>query len=232
MRRIPSTPDVSALIDLKQGLRCLWQAYETARQAGEPVWNFAVEIDALYTAGLNDTALRFLACERYIEHASETTRGAAQHRTFKPTGRLTFRARTCVILTEAGVEFAKRFAAARTAPPVRSKVAAADKPSAKNRSVKPVWIPRLRELRLGSRVIKRFSQPASSQELILNAFQEDGSPVAIDDPLPPTARRDPKKRLRRTVQNLKRAQASPGIHFSPHANATGIRWSIRKRATS
>ena len=47
----------------------------------------------------------------------------------------------------------------------------------------PRWDKKLRELWCGEVLVKRFAVPADSQEIILDAFQLEGWPGCIDDPL-------------------------------------------------
>src|SRR5207244_2659213 len=84
-----------------------------------------------------------------------------------------------------------------------------------------------RELCVGNRVIKRFRQPAESQELILLAFEEQGWQKEIDDPLPPHHEVDSKLRLRHTIDNLNRHQQVPLIHFYGDGTGKRIGWEWR-----
>ena len=72
----------------------------------------------------------------------------------------------------------------------------------------PKWDAELRELRLGSQLLRRFRQRASCQEAILSAFEEEGWPARIDDPLPPKSGHDAKRRLHSTIENLNRGVAT------------------------
>jgi hypothetical protein len=94
--------------------------------------------------------------------------------------------------------------------------------------VDPAWIPHWdsvrRELWLGKRLVKRFRQPALAQETIVAAFQEEGWPPYIDDPLPPHSGQDSKIRLRTTVQNLNRNQRTPLIRFVANGHGKAIGW--------
>lgn len=47
--------------DLRAGLALLWQAYAYAQDAGADRWDFALEIDTLYEAGLSISGMRWLA---------------------------------------------------------------------------------------------------------------------------------------------------------------------------
>src|SRR5262245_12360218 len=52
------------------------------------------------------------------------------------------------------------------------------------------------ELRLGSVVVKHFTQESDAQGTILRAFQDENGPPCIDDPLSGKEGQDPKQRLR------------------------------------
>lgn len=87
----------------------------------------------------------------------------------------------------------------------------------------PEWDPNHRELRFRGQVVKRYRVPAPNQELILSAFQEDGWPEFIDDPLPPAPNQDPKLRLQATIKSLNRHQMARLVRF--HGNGgTQIYW--------
>lgn len=67
---------------------------------------------------------------------------------------------------------------------------------------KPAWDQDRRELRLGSLVCKRYQNTAENQWIVLNAFEEDGWPARIDDPLPGKKGVDRRTRLRKTIRDL------------------------------
>ena len=54
-------------------------------------------------------------------------------------------------------------------------------------AARPRWIAEARELWLGDRLVKRFRRSATAQEIVLAAFEEEGWPRHIDDPLLPPA---------------------------------------------
>jgi hypothetical protein len=81
-------------------------------------------------------------------------------------------------------------------------------------------------LRVGEVVVKQFKVPAANQERILAAFEEDGWPIRIDDPLPPAVEQDPKRRLHDTINSLNRNQKRPLIRFIGDGSGQGIRWQL------
>jgi hypothetical protein len=93
-------------------------------------------------------------------------------------------------------------------------------------TIKPHWDPARRELSLGDRIVKQFQVPASNQELILSAFQEEGWPEHIDDPLTGNHGIDPRTRLNDAIYRLNRSQRKPLIRFHTNGNGDGVRWSL------
>jgi hypothetical protein len=85
----------------------------------------------------------------------------------------------------------------------------------------PVWNRDRRELLLDAEVLKRIDRlnRAVNQVTILDAFQEDGWPSRIDDPLPPSTN---SRRLADTVRRLNERLLR--IHFSRDGTGEGIRW--------
>ena len=52
--------------------------------------------------------------------------------------------------------------------------------------MRPKWNSNVGVLSFGVRIVKRFPRAARNQEIILSAFEEEGWPPRIDDPLPPS----------------------------------------------
>src|SRR4051812_43433498 len=80
-------------------------------------------------------------------------------------------------------------------------------------STRPVWNSNRRELRLAGKLVKKFGQKASNQESILNAFQRQGWPEGITDPLPKVQGINAKTRLGETVRSLNGCQKEARIRF-------------------
>ena len=72
--------------------------------------------------------------------------------------------------------------------------------------------------------MKRFRVPAANQEIILAAFQEEGWPEFIDDPLVPMPDQEPKRRLQATIKSLNRHQLVPLIRFHGNGNGRQVHW--------
>ena len=208
-------PDASAFLKTK-GLRLLLDAYRYAADAGRPAWEFSVELDELKAAGLSVNDFRWMLCKGLVEHATEIPSAEAV-RQLIPLDGLVFSGSSCFILTERGADFviAELFNIGTspekgTVPEIAAKV--------------PVWNAKTHELQLEGTLIKQFKQRSPNQERVLCAFQEDGWPLVIDDPLPPQSDDDPKQRLRDTIRNLNRNQRRPLIRFSGDGSGEAICW--------
>ena len=103
-------------------------------------------------------------------------------------------------------------------------------PQSRTPSPKPVWRSDLHELHFNGALVRRYKNPARNQELILAAFEEEGWPARIDDPLPPNGDLDPRQRLRNTIVTLNRHQLAPLLHFRCDGTGRGIQWELRRAA--
>lgn len=91
--------------------------------------------------------------------------------------------------------------------------------------LKPHYDAARRELWYAGHLIKRYKVPAKNQELILLAFEEEGWPAHVDDPLPPAEGLDPKLRLRDTITQLNRHHETVVFRFHGDGIGSGITWS-------
>jgi len=197
---------------MKPALAELLKARSYARALDSSVWDFAVEFAYLESLGLTLTDLRYLIRMGLVEHTAGTpNRAKSSKKTFRRSVAFGISAETCIVLTDAGADWL------RALPPSGQS----------NRVEKPHWETGRRELLVGAHVVKRFRQPAPSQELILMAFEEEGWPVSILDPLPPRPGQDSKLRLRQTISNLNRWQNPPGIRFFGNGVGRTICWEWR-----
>jgi hypothetical protein len=218
-----STPATLAA-NMIAGLGQLLKADDYAREVQRPGWDFAVEIASLHAAGLTNSDLRWLVCKGYVEHAVETTLAGSEARTYEREGRLTFSPGTCFVLTPGGAAFMRQ-----PAPPA----AAGPEPTNRGADGKgpappgiPHWDAACRVLCVGGKVVKQFRVPAANQELILAAFEELGWPPHLDDPLPPVADLECKRRLRDTTSRLNHNQRHRLIRFHGDGSGRGLRWEL------
>ena len=98
--------------------------------------------------------------------------------------------------------------------------------AARNAEQTPVWDARTRELRLGGKVVKLFRWPAQNQEAVLNAFQAQGWPARIADPLPLDPKVCAKRRLHDTIKCLNRRRTEKLIKFRGDGTGRGVKLEI------
>src|SRR5260370_13850194 len=102
---VPTVPSV--LASYQPGLTLLLEAAELVQELQRDVWDLAVEIHNLRSAGLTSNNLRWLLCNGYAEQAIETTRPQRAQRTFCPARNLMLCERSCFVLTPAGAALAR-----------------------------------------------------------------------------------------------------------------------------
>src|SRR5262245_37610918 len=80
--------------------------------------------------------------------------------------------------------------------------------------VTPRWDAALHELWFCNLLVKRYRQKADNQKAVLAAFEEQGWPKKIDDPIPGKRGFSAEKRLADTVAALNKHQISPCLKFT------------------
>lgn len=227
--RETATPSVEGLQGSSQGgehpdeeirkvFRKLRRAWEFSKDCQRSMWDFAVEIGNFNQEGVSHETLRWLIGKGLIEHGIESREQNGHVRQFDSRGGFTFDDRSCFVITDTGLN------TSRSGPtPVPTWSAAP--PSPPTRQV-PRWDDQRHELWFGHHLVKRFKWRASNQETVLAAFEEEGWPARIDDPLPPNAETDPKRRLSDAIKCLNRKQANSLIRFSGDGTGEGVLWDI------
>jgi hypothetical protein len=249
----PSSPGAAfsrtALIDGMShlGLALLSRAFAYARDAGGDVWDFALEIDRLFEAGLTISDLRWLVAKGFVDHGQESSVYGSPHRSFRRGDGFSFDPTTCVVLTPRGSAFVAQCLNAPVVPPLSispietMSLAEGETPAlddglpAHSGHMKiilvpsrPCWNSSRRELSLDGVVVKRYRVPAHNQELILSAFEEEGWPEHIDDPLPVSHEIDPHTRLHDAINRLNRCQTNRLLRFHGNGSGTGVFWDLRR----
>jgi hypothetical protein len=97
---------------------------------------------------------------------------------------------------------------------------------------KPRWDAATRQLWFNGQLVKQFKRPAFLQELILAAFEEQGWPDCIDDPLSGQLDQDPKGRLHDTIKRLNRHHRCRAISFHGNGTGQGIIWKRLEKTAS
>lgn len=207
---------------IRSALGVLLEAVRYAEQTSDDCWEFAVELDQLAALGLTRNDFRWLVRNGLVEHRREVTLEGDDGRAFRSTGDLTFPEATCFILTEVGIPIAQVCCPA--APINGASSNTGEGPN--GQPYVPRWDSQRRELRVNAVTVKRFKWMAVNQETILAAFEEEGWPHRIDDPLPPHPDQHSKRRLSDTIKCLNRKQISHLIHFRGDGSGEGVTWEL------
>ena len=229
------------------GLALLSQAFVYAHDAGGDLWDFALEIDRLYETGLTISDLRWLVAKGFAEHGQESSVYGSPHRSFQRGDGFFFDRTTCVVLTPSGAAFVDQFLKAPvgsslSVPPTETTSLAEGETAAPGDGLpadnghkesipvpsSPCWNTSRRELSLRGTVVKRYRVPAQNQELILAAFEEEGWPEHIDDPLPVSDGVDSRTRLHDAINRLNGCQTNRLLRFRSNGTGTGVSWELRQ----
>jgi hypothetical protein len=144
-----------------------------------------------------------------------------------PSHNLGFRERSCFVATAEGLRAAKQQRAQSPLPTAPLKdILPFRAGNDAGGAVVPTWDAERRVLGVGGQIVKQFRVPSPSQEAILVAFEEEGWPAAIDDPLRPLPDQDPKRRLRATLQSLNGGQKNRLIRFRGDGSGERIVWEL------
>jgi hypothetical protein len=219
---------------LKNGLSVLWRGFEYARDLDRERWAFAVEFDELIQLGLSTIDLRWLVFRGYVDYASNGTLNSRLHESGS-MGCSFESGHTAFVLTSSGASLVLQILTATSHVPSRSILYSENGAS----SLKPIenghveislaaqqprWDRERKELYYRGSIVKQFKWPAANQETILMAFEEEGWPKRIDDPLPRKPDMDPINRLHDTIKCLNRNHKKRLLRFSGDGTGEGILW--------
>ena len=90
----------------------------------------------------------------------------------------------------------------------------------------PRWDAKLRQLSFDRLLVKQFRLPARNQEAVLSAFEEEGWPWSVYDPLPYLLgqRERIKERLRVTIRHLNANHRNRLIRFRGNGTGEAVLW--------
>lgn len=208
---------------LQPAFALLLEAFEYADDADSDPWEFGVGIGSLYGLGLSEIDLRWLMRKGYVEHAREITMQGDSKRAFRSTGEAVFCKQTCFVLTETGL-VKSRSVRINQSQSVDDEGRDIDGNGRADHNSVPHWDSETSELRIDGKTVKRYKWPAVNQQIVLSAFEEEGWPAHIDDPLPPQPEQDSKRRLSDTIKCLNRKQLNELVHFRGDGTGEGIIW--------
>lgn len=226
-------PDFIEAVEFERSLLLLLQAKKLAADVNRTVWDFATEITRLVEIGLSENEMRWLVCKKFVEHREDITQLRDTHRRFRAEHDMSFSKKSCFVLTHAGLKVAEEILSRCMDTSIGSSDLLSNPINGTlkldaNVELLPHWDGDRHELTLNDCLVKRFKWPANNQETVLMAFEEDGWPPRIDDPLPPQPDQDSKRRLHDTIKCLNRNQVNHAMSFHGDGTGQGVLWALTK----
>lgn len=208
---------------LEEGLSLLFDAYKLTNQTNSQSADFALELDTLLISGMSKHQLRSFLILGYVKHYEEVFDETSPDRMLAFQKGLNLGPSSCFVLTSLGVEFYRGmiFNLEDQSANQVNRLTHVSQPI-----VKPCWDTKRRQLSFNGIVIKEFQVPARNQVTILAAFEEEGWPSKIDDPLYYTANVDPNTRLHDAINRLNGKQINPLIRFHGDGTGKGVKWTV------
>jgi hypothetical protein len=213
-------------IQLRSGIQLLLAAFRYAVDANANVAEFAVEIRRLHDLGMIESEFRWLLAKGYVKHFIDLTLDGDSGRSLRETGAGRFSSNSCFALTSIGAVYSQDIIECNGAREVEVQEKGSFGVIQASETL-PHWDPDRQELTYHRHIVKRFKLPSCNQVAILAAFEEEGWPSRILDPLSPRGEQDPKRRLQDTIKGLNRAQRIQLIRFEGDGKGEGVLWSLR-----
>ncbi len=185
---------------------------------------FSVNHEELSQMGLRNEELKWLLMKNVFEEAEHPL--DHHRRESYRTGGARFSSDRMFVITDFGLELVEQNLSAAAIQsndePNRGIFAASEQ-----QELKPSWDGERHELRCAGKVVKKFKWRAANQETILAAFEEEGWPAHIDDPLPQQTEIDPKRRLADAIKSLNRHQKFSLVRFCGDGTGEGVLWELK-----
>ncbi len=198
----------------RAALAPLWKAFACSQDLRIDPWEFALPLQHLADLGVDQSDLRWLVLHGYVTFRNRARR-------YQPSPNAGVSVDPRLMITEVGLLVADPSAAAEDSSPGRS-LNSADIISVNSHV--PQWDRRRRRLSFDGCVVKQFRLPASNQEAVLSAFEAEGWPASIDDPLPFLPELPAKERLHVTIRHLNANHQNRLIRFRGNGTGEAVLW--------
>lgn len=229
----PSSPLQAWLKErIGRGCSLLFAAHEYSQNCRCERCQLAITLDELSSVGIDLADCRWMVLEGIIEHWTETTYPGDSMRSFR-RGDAILTKQSAFMLTQTGIQFLRcelQFTGISDSIEVIDLPQTIDSPipqsivSSATIDTLPRWDALRQELWFQTKLVKQFRIPSANQITILAAFEEDGWPSRIDDPLSCHAEIDSRRRLNDTIRNLNRSRIHPVLRFAGDGSGEGILW--------
>ncbi len=205
-----------------------------ARDAECDAWTFAVDVAQLRGYGVPDILLKWMIVRGYVKHRRQVAQilvnGAG------PLESVEIGEGSVFTLTLEGERLARQVTTATgksvfltpfSPGPNVSETGPRLHESLDRRGqtcVKPQWDVVCKRLWYADQLVKQFKLPSANQETVLMAFEEEGWPQRVDDPLPQQPNQNPHVRLGNTIKALNRNQKHKLLQFRGDGSGEGVLW--------
>ncbi len=163
---------------------------------------------------MGQTQLRLVGAPAAIEIAPEIRAALVQLANDKDEG-------ACFLVTRSGVLWVR----ADAQDPATYHLCS-DGDARPTRDFTPRWDRDHRILSVGGQIVKRYGRSSPNQEAVLQAFEEEGWPYRIDDPLPYSTEVAPKLRLHDTIRWLNLRIENRLVRFTGDGTGEGVCWKL------
>jgi len=203
---------------LNDGLLLLWDAFGEAQRHQPPVEIPVLSVQLLVQAGMPHKELKRMVAAELIawrDGQAPSVRGRRRGRRRTPGGYVLTRPgflAVCKVLCARGMD---ADTTAGGQHKLQFLVVSTERPN---------WNAKDRELWWQLHLVKRFRHDAANQRLILTAFEEEGWPLRIDDPLPRHVGAKRKSRLHEAIRGLQDGQNPLVLAFHADGTTEGLRW--------
>lgn len=220
----------SDISDISMFRKPLWQSVERLYLAAMLAddcdckrQEFSVSQENLSQMGLRSEELKWLQVKNIVER-TERVRAPHDRDSHRNSG-AGFVSDEMFVITDFGIELVEESMTAATLH--RSEQLNSTNSAAARQEFKPSWDNERHELRCAGKIVKKFKWRAANQETILAAFEEEGWPAHVDDPLPQQSDIDPKRRLADAIKSLNRHQKFSLVRFCGDGTGEGVLWEFK-----
>jgi hypothetical protein len=207
----------------RPGLAILWRSFQYSRDLKGASGDFAVSCHELAECGFTANDIRWLEFRGITTSATQFSQPIPQALSYRGGSRA-----EAITLTEFGSNIVGLLLNGNSGEQESQPTPVAQQSPIRRLKQNPLprWDSQRRELRFDQVVLKLFRWPAVNQETLLMAFEEEGWPARIDDPLSPQQEQDPKRRLHDTIKCLNRNHLHKIIHFRGDGTGEGVIWDL------
>jgi len=195
-----------------------------ARDTGRDAWDYCLRLEELLSAGLTVADCRWLADKKLVD-ARDLGQGRGRRGGNKPR-KPTFTRATHFVLTVAGAAYAAELRSANGKPRAKNVKGAAHRARGTEGMGNPRWDSRLLVLHVDEIAVKKFQAKARNQMAVMAAFEAQGWPRQIHNPLNSCSPARRAQALADAVHGLNRNLRAKVIRFHTAEKGASVRYEL------